>query len=317
VVGFIPPGASAACSPSGLQFGPDGQLYVTQTDRIYRFTPNATTPPTATLFVSGIPGTNGIAFDWNGNLWTGDGTTGQGRVWRVSPDGATVIEEFRIPPMANEVNLVGGVGGVGRDVRTLGPGTITVTPTSRNAANALGSQPLVANGLQFFGNRLYIADSARGAIWKVPVQNDSTPIVHIGCDVTYTANTLCLDHVAVQNPFLEGIDGFVFDVSGRIWADANERQAIIYVTSDTQSFEVFRNPVDPGTKLRNNGPLETPTSPVLVGHKLCTANSDSNRRDNSPNTLGEIGGAGQPRGKISCLDQSVSIPGLRLPVRGH
>jgi len=74
---------------------------------------------------------------------------------------------FRIQPLSNEVNLVAGVGGVGRDVRTLPPGTIAVTATSRNAANIAGSQPLVANGLAF--NRegdLYVADTARGAIWR-------------------------------------------------------------------------------------------------------------------------------------------------------
>src|SRR6187399_1888849 len=42
VVGLIPaPSATGQCSPSGLAFGPDGKLYVTETDRIYRFTPNA------------------------------------------------------------------------------------------------------------------------------------------------------------------------------------------------------------------------------------------------------------------------------------
>ena len=86
-----------------------------------------------------MPGTNGLAFDWNGNLWTGDGTTGLGRVWKITPSG-TVTEMFRVQPMANEVNLVNGTGGIGRDVRSLGPGTITVTATSRNAANTLGSQ---------------------------------------------------------------------------------------------------------------------------------------------------------------------------------
>ena len=168
IVGLVPaPSTTGSCSPSGLAFGPDGLLYVTQTDRIYRFAPSASSPPTATVFVTGVPGTNGLAFDRGGNLWTGDGTTGAGRVWRITPSG-TVGEVLRIPPMSNEVGLAAGVGGVGRDVRTLPPGTITVTATSRNAANTLGSQPLVANGLAFDrrGN-LFIADTARGAIWKV------------------------------------------------------------------------------------------------------------------------------------------------------
>ena len=62
-------------------------------------------------------------------------------------------------------------------------------------------------------------------------------------------------------------------------------------------------------------PLESPASPVLAGHKLCTSNSDRNRRDNSPATAGEIGGTGQPRGKIVCIDQRVTIEGMALPVR--
>ena len=321
-MGLVPSPASGTCSPSGLAFGPDGQLYVTQTDRIYRFTPSAASPPTATVFATGVPGTNGLAFDWNGNLWTGDGTTGVGRVWKITPAGV-VTEMFRIQPMANEVNLVSGVGGVGRDVRSLPPGTITVTPTSRNAANTAGSQPLVANGVIFdisrtFGHgrrAMYIADTACGALWRVLMEDDSTPIIRTGCDATFTANTLCLDHVFVAHPILEGADGIVLDVEGNIWVDANERNAVAFVWWFGQVREVFRNPVDPATQLRNLGPLETPTSPVLVGHKFCTANSDGNRRDNSPSTAGEIGGTGAQKGKISCMDQRATIAGGALPVR--
>jgi sugar lactone lactonase YvrE len=316
IVGLIPaPSATGQCSPSGLAFGPDGQLYVSETDRIYRFTPSAGSPPTATVFATGVPGTNGLAFDWNGNLWTGDGTTGQGRVWRISTSGQ-VTEVFRVPPMANEVNLVSGTGGIGRDVRTLGPGTVTVTATSRNAANTLGSQPLVANGLAISrrGN-LVVADTARGALLKVALRSDSSIVADLGCDTTYTANTLCMSHVYVAHPLLEGVDGIALDVAGRVWAVANERNAIVFVYDPANVIEVFRNAPDAVTRLRNTGPLETPASPVLAGHTLCTSNSDGNRRDNFPSTAGEIGGAGQPRGKISCIDQRVNVQGIPLPIR--
>jgi sugar lactone lactonase YvrE len=315
IVGLIPaPSATGSCSPSGLAFGPDGMLYVTQTDRIYRFTPNASAPPTAEVFATGTPGTNGMAFDRAGNLWTGDGTTGVGRVWRISPAGV-VKEMFRVQPMANEVNLVAGVGGIGRDVRTLGPGTITVTATSRNAANTLGSQPLVANGVMVTRNgNILVADSARGAIWLARIDSNGDVSSSMGCDTTFTANTLCMENVWVSHPLLEGVDGIVLDVSGGIWADANERNAIIYVYPNGSVLEVFRNPVDAVTKLRNKGPLETPTSPILFDHKFCTANSDGNRRDNFPSTEGEIGGAGQDKGKISCIDQDVRVPGMDLPL---
>jgi sugar lactone lactonase YvrE len=314
LVGNVPaPSASGQCSPSGLAFDRFGRLYVTGTDSIYSFFPNSSSPPTGALFASGVPGTNGVAFDRDGNLWTGDGTTGQGRVWKISPTGL-VTEMFRVQPMSNEVNLVDGVGGVGRDARTLPPGTITVTATSLNADNTLGSQPLVVNGLQFTSRGdLLIGDTARGAIWRVEFR-DGQVVSARGCDITFTADTLCLSNIFVQHPYLEGVNGFVLDENDNIWADANERQAVIFV-GNSEVTEVFRNAPDPMTLLRNLGPLEYPTRPVLAGHILCTSNSDGDRRDNSPNTAGEINPAGPVRGKISCMDQPVTIPGATLPVR--
>ena len=124
---------------------------------IYTFRPSTKNPPSVAIFASGVPGAEPIAFDKKGNLWTSDGSTGRGRVWKIAPGGGVCEdaanpyqgceEVFRIQPMANEVNLVNGVGGVGRDVRVLPLGTITVTPTSRNAANTEASFPYVAAGM--------------------------------------------------------------------------------------------------------------------------------------------------------------------------
>lgn len=332
-VGLIP--NPAGCNPSGITFDEAGDLYVADaagTGTVWKLTPNETTPPLASTFATGVPGTNGLAFDRDGNLWTSDGTTGRGRVWRIAASGGACepaftgcTEVFRIQPMANEVNLVLGTGGIGRDVRSLPPGTITVTPTTRNASNTLGSQPLVANGLAF--NRhgdLYIADTARGAIWKAEFRRNGELKSPTGCDTTFTANTLCLDNVFVAHPYLEGTDGIALDREGNIWNSANERNAIVVVTTKGDVVEVFRNPVnaaglrnsaDPA--VGNNHILELPTSPFLLGRKFCTSQSDGNRRDNSPNTAGEVNQAGPvgARGKISCMDQPLEIPGLPLPVR--
>jgi sugar lactone lactonase YvrE len=113
-----------------------------------------------------------VAFDRHGNLWTGDGTTGRGRVWRITPNGA-VTEVFRIQTMRNSTALGGTVAGdgVGRQARTFPPGTSTITvaasPTPTVVTPA-GGQDLVANGLVFnHQGDLIVADTARGALWKV------------------------------------------------------------------------------------------------------------------------------------------------------
>jgi hypothetical protein len=193
---------------------------------IYTFSPSANDPPNAAIFTSGVPGANSMAFDKKGNLWLTDGVTGQGRVWKITGPGAnctsTAInceEVFRVQPMANEANLnTAGVGGVGRDVRVLPQGAITVTPTSRTAANTAGSFALVANGLAFGkdGDKLFIADTARGAIWQATCNGAGELRSKTGCDTTFTPNTLCLDKVFVAHPFLDGADGIALDLDGNI-----------------------------------------------------------------------------------------------------
>jgi hypothetical protein len=244
-VGFIPDpdGAGPAlCSPTGLAFNSANVLFVADggaAATVYSLVPNAGAPPTATAFTSGVAGANGIAFD-NGNLWVSDGTTGQGRVWKASGSGANCapptpvncVEVFRVQPMANVLDpaVSSGVSNVGRDNRTLPPGTINA---AKQATNTAGSQPLVANGLAF--NRrgdLHVADTARGAIWKVEFDRHGNLKSKIGCDTTFTSNTLCLKNVFVAHPILEGADGIALDRAGNVWASVNERNAIVVVTKD-------------------------------------------------------------------------------------
>ena len=140
----------------------------------------------------------------------------------------------------------------------------------------------------------------------------------MGCDASFAPNTLCLDNILVAHPLLEGTDGIALDRAGNIWNAANERNAIVVVARDRSVTEVFRNPLNAAglrnsadAGVGNNHILELPTSPFLSGHRLCVANSDGNRRDNSPNSAGEInsGGPVGARGKISCMDQPLHIPG--------
>jgi len=183
----------------------------------------------------------------------------------------------------------------------------------------------VSNGLAFSEQGdLYIADTARGAIWKAEFDRRGNLRSKTGCDKTFSANTLCLDNIFVSHAYLEGTDGIALDRAGNIWNSANERNAIVVVTKHGRVVEVFRNPVN-AAGLRNSADpavgndhiLELPTSPFLLGKLFCTANSDGNRRDNSPNTAGEVNSSGPvgARGKISCMDQPLEIPGLPLPVR--
>jgi len=281
------------CNPSGLAFGPDGRLYLTGAgaagDAIAVLRPDAAAPPVATVFATGTPGANGLAFDGAGNLYASDGGTAQGRVFRVGPAGGAAAELFRVPPLANSV-------GVGRVNSTLQP-PLAASP-----------QNIVANGLAF-GNdgALLVADTARGALWRVDLAADGSVQTSTGCDTTYAPDTLCLDALFVQHPALDGADGIALDRAGNVWVDANERNAIAVVDRQGRVGEFFRNA--PAPTLRNAGPLELPTSPFLAGRTLCTTSSDGNRRDNSPNSAGEVGPGTGFSGKISCLDARLQVPG--------
>lgn len=314
LVGTVPAASGAVTSSlNGLALDAAGDVFVAEgvSGRVFKLTPDAASPPSASVFGTGLPGSLTIAFDRSGALWVTDGVTNQGRVWRVPPTGGAGVEVFRIPPLTNDL-------GVGRGV--------TRSPVGPGLPPTVGLS--VATGLAFEPDGdLLVSDLARGAIWKVEFNRDGSLKSPTGCDETYTApNTLCLSNVLIAHPLITAAGQIALDRAGNIWVSVVDRNAIAVVTTDGRVQEIFRNPVDPTTGRRNSADasvgndhiLEFPTVPVLIGDRFYVANLDSDVQDNSPNSGGELSGeagaAGPLRGKISCMDQDLLIPGMRLPV---
>lgn len=324
-VGVLPKPAAGACLPRGLEFR-GGRVYVSDqgtgaTGWVFEMDPSTGQVST---FASGVPGANGIAFDSHGNLWITDSLRGQGRVYRRDAATGVVQEAFRVPPVANGTTYGGllsipttsGVGrqfvntpvGMQSEVRQVANGIAVVERYSDTAHAAGDGQPRFAT--------LYIADTARGAIWAALLdEHGNLAPGQTGCNPTLQPNTLCEDSVFVAHPRLEGADGMWPDWDGSLWVAANSRQGIVRVDRRGRVTEVFRNPVNAqllrssaDTAEGNTHILEYPTNPVIVpaggwqtARTLCVASSDRPGRDNWPGTVGEIGGAGQDKGKVSCF----------------
>jgi sugar lactone lactonase YvrE len=224
-------GKSVRGDGRGIAFNPQGDLFVAcdpfnEVVRLKRADINPEKPGLAETFATGAEGANGIAFDRQGNLYVAGARTG--RVYRVGPTGGRAEVVLQIEA----------------HTRTLPDGKT--------------QQPIVANGLAFDATgMLYVADTARGAIWKVA----------IGADGKAGKPGLL-----AQNSLLEGADGLDFDRSGRLWVTANERNAIVTVTSDGTVREIAKN--------GSHGPLEFPSAIVFVGNTAYISNNDTPRRDN-------------------------------------
>ena len=214
----------------GIAFNQQGDLFIASAPfaevvRIRAADLNAAKPGTAQTFATGTEGANGIVFDRQSNLFVSGGASG--RVYRVGRGGGPAETALQIEP----------------HTRTLPDGKT--------------QQATVANGLEFDASgNLYVADTARGAIWKVellPGGKSAKPVL------------------LAQSPLLEGADGIAFDQSGKLWVTANERNALVTVNADGK--------VDEQVKNGSQGPLEFPGAIVFVGNTAYVNNYDVPRRD--------------------------------------
>jgi sugar lactone lactonase YvrE len=216
---------------SGIAFNQQGDLFIAsgpfaEVVRIRAAELNVAKPGTAQTFATGTEGANGIVFDKQGNLFVSGGRSGI--IYRVGPNGGAAQPAVKIEPH------------------------------TRKLPDGKAEQATVANGLDFDAKGiLYVADTARGAIWKIEMQpdgKDSKPALF------------------AQSPLLEGVDGTAFDANGKLWAAVNERNAIVTVTPEGNVQEVAKN--------GSTGPLEFPSAIVFVGTTAYISNYDTPRRDN-------------------------------------
>lgn len=225
-------GKPVRADSSGLIFNEAGDLYLTSGGfreilRIRKTDLNPGKPGVAETFATGTEGANGIAFDKKGSLYVSGGRNG--KIYRIGPGGGAAEDWAQI------------------ELHT------------RTLADGKTQQAIPANGLVFDsqGMVLYVADTARGAIWKVAVNPDGKA---------------GKPSLMAQSALLEGADGPAFDPKGSLWVAANERNAIVEVTPDGKVRDVLKND--------SKGPLEFPTSVIFVGNIAYVSNFDTARRDN-------------------------------------
>ena len=225
-------GKNVHADVSGIVFNQAGDLYLTaggfkEVLRIRGRNLDANDPGIAQTFAIETEGANGIAFDKNNNLYVTGGRNG--RIYRTGPEGGRAQVLAQIPPH------------------------------TRRLPDGKTEQALTANGIVFdkSGTTLYIADTARGAIWKLA----------IGADDSAGQPTLM-----TQSVLLEGADGPAFDPVGNLWVAANERNAVVLVQPDGKVYDVHKND--------SKGPLEFPTQVVFVDATAYVSNFDTPRRDN-------------------------------------
>jgi sugar lactone lactonase YvrE len=236
VVGRVPEraieGKKVKADASGIVFNQEGDLFIAsgpfrEVLRIRSRDLDPDRPGIAQTFAIDTEGANGVAFDKSGNLYISGGRSG--KIYRTGREGGNVEVFAQIPTHTR------------------------ILPDGKT------QQAITANGLVVDGQgtTLYVADTARGAIWKVAVDSN----IRAGQPTLVT-----------QSSLLEGADGPSFDSRGNLWVAATERNAVVLVTPDGKVFDVTKND--------SKGPLEFPTAVVVVDDIAYVSNFDTPRRDN-------------------------------------
>lgn len=216
--------------PAGMVFDAQGNLLIASATfaevvRVSAADLNPASPGRARTFATGVAGANALALDAQGRLYVSGGASGN--IYRVGPDGGAAEVVAKIDTFTRAVPPDGFM------------------------------QAVVANGLALDASgALLVADTARGAIWKIAIASDGQ---------ASAPSTM------IASPMLEGIDGISFDPAGMLWGAVNEQNELVTIAGG-QVKQMFKND--------SNGPLEYPAAIVFSGTSGYVVNLDRARRDN-------------------------------------
>lgn len=215
----------------------------------------------------------GVAVDKRGDVFVS--VTPLGQIRKYDPDGSE-IQRVQVVPAGSGLGLAGlavdAPGNVYVAAITFDEGTQGVYKVSRagSVTRLPGTEKIeFANGLAFDkrGN-LYVTDTARGAVWRVPADGGPAAIwyessllqgtgafnfgVPLGANgIAYRQNEIVVGNterarlvritiepdgsagavsVLAEAPALLGVDGLAFDVHGNLWAAVIAQSTIVRVS---------------------------------------------------------------------------------------
>lgn len=273
----LDPGKATGMRIEGLTGDKQGRLYTIDLDsrQLFRIIPDTGTIQVLTVLPR--PAT-GMVFDKDGNLYmaSGGGPGQDGVILRVSKETLKNghFSSDKVETFAQDVDGANGLvfdregnlyvsGGATGNIYVISPEGERTVWASGIAADR-PEQLIVVNGLAFgHDGRLYIANTSSGEINRVRVKRDGT----FGAVERFA-----------KDPLLYGADGIAFGPRGNLYVAANERNAIVKVSSSGKVTEIAVN--------SNEGPLEFPASLHFVGDTLYASNFDIGRGANSPNQPG-------------------------------
>ena len=184
-----------------------------------------------------------------------------------------------------------GVGGVGRDPRALPPGSLSITHDSSGGRyRGLGRGRRQRPGLRARRLAIHRRHCARRDLEGIARR------ARRGEELDGLRHDLRRRHALPgerlrrsSNPGRARRNRRRY--RGNVWGAANERNAIVVVTPQGGVREVFRNPPNVTSRLRNEGPLEFPTSSLLARQKAVRHSI----RHQPPRQLSQTAGARSDR----------------------